>query len=233
MLKLEDIVVEHEGNTYSMGVEEEDGKIFTTMPDNLHELESPSDIYRVIEKLRDAFKPPEEAIINNIEYNPNAAKFFKERFQQRQLETMYYLSLGYNDEVIAQNMLIGKTSVMNYITSINYRIIGWPDHLDKRVSIAMNFPKAFPHIFPMRQYDPIELTDRKYEIARMIAEGRTNSSIAEELVISASTVKSHVKNISRKIGDQLPSGYDYHVHIANIFSSGAFYSESNNPTGVR
>ncbi|MCB9128403.1 MAG: response regulator transcription factor [Ardenticatenales bacterium] len=45
----------------------------------------------------------------------------------------------------------------------------------------------------------IELTDREMEILRLIAEGKNNCTIAEALVISEKTVKSHVSNILSKL----------------------------------
>ncbi|HEX8075143.1 MAG TPA: helix-turn-helix transcriptional regulator [Thermoleophilaceae bacterium] len=44
------------------------------------------------------------------------------------------------------------------------------------------------------------LTEREREILSMISAGATNAEIANRLVISQSTVKSHVKNILRKLG---------------------------------
>lgn len=44
------------------------------------------------------------------------------------------------------------------------------------------------------------LTNRENEIAYLIAEGLKNRQIAEELVLSEATVKSHVKHILRKLG---------------------------------
>jgi NarL family two-component system response regulator LiaR len=44
-----------------------------------------------------------------------------------------------------------------------------------------------------------ELTDREMEVLTLIARGYTNQKIAEELVISISTVKGHVSNILGKL----------------------------------
>ena len=47
---------------------------------------------------------------------------------------------------------------------------------------------------------PDELTPREAEVLRLIAEGLTNGEIADRLVVSAATVKSHVNHIFAKIG---------------------------------
>ena len=44
-----------------------------------------------------------------------------------------------------------------------------------------------------------ELSNRELEVLRLIADGASNSSIAEQLVISEKTVKSHVSNIFSKL----------------------------------
>jgi DNA-binding NarL/FixJ family response regulator len=52
---------------------------------------------------------------------------------------------------------------------------------------------APPHLpFP-------ELTDREREILAMIARGRTNQEIADDLVVSLKTVRNHVSNIFAKL----------------------------------
>jgi LuxR family maltose regulon positive regulatory protein len=46
------------------------------------------------------------------------------------------------------------------------------------------------------------LTDREREVLRLLAEGRSNQAIAEELVVAVGTVKRHVSNIMSKLGVQ-------------------------------
>jgi pimeloyl-ACP methyl ester carboxylesterase/DNA-binding CsgD family transcriptional regulator len=48
--------------------------------------------------------------------------------------------------------------------------------------------------------DVAQLTSREVEVLRLIAEGRSNQEIAQELVISINTVTNHVKNILGKTG---------------------------------
>jgi DNA-binding NarL/FixJ family response regulator len=45
-----------------------------------------------------------------------------------------------------------------------------------------------------------ELTRRELEVLAMLAEGETNARIAQRLVLSQDTVKTHVKHILRKLG---------------------------------
>jgi DNA-binding NarL/FixJ family response regulator len=47
---------------------------------------------------------------------------------------------------------------------------------------------------------PDDLTPREVEVLQLIAEGLTNAEIAQRLVVSAATVKSHVNHIFAKIG---------------------------------
>jgi two-component system nitrate/nitrite response regulator NarL len=48
-------------------------------------------------------------------------------------------------------------------------------------------------------YSEYELTDREMQVLRLVAQGDSNSQIAEQLYISVNTVKTHIKNILSKL----------------------------------
>ncbi len=51
-----------------------------------------------------------------------------------------------------------------------------------------------------READALQaLTPREREVFRLVAQGCTNAEIAERLVLSEKTVKTHVRNISNKL----------------------------------
>jgi DNA-binding NarL/FixJ family response regulator len=65
--------------------------------------------------------------------------------------------------------------------------------IQHHVLAAVNAPQAAGE-------PPDDLTPREIEVLVLIAEGLTNAEIAERLVVSAATVKSHVNHIFAKIG---------------------------------
>ena len=48
--------------------------------------------------------------------------------------------------------------------------------------------------------EKLGLTEREYDVLRLIVQGRTNSEIAAELYVSEATVKTHINHIFAKLG---------------------------------
>jgi DNA-binding NarL/FixJ family response regulator len=59
-------------------------------------------------------------------------------------------------------------------------------------------PEPAPEVEPARELP--ELSARELGVLELVAAGRTNRRIGEELGLSALTVKSHLARISRKLG---------------------------------
>ena len=55
-------------------------------------------------------------------------------------------------------------------------------------------------IVPVRQKKPDDLSSREREVAILIARGKSNGEIAEELVVSKRTIEKHIANIRSKLG---------------------------------
>ena len=53
---------------------------------------------------------------------------------------------------------------------------------------------------PIQRRSGLGLTDREFEVLRLVAAGRSNRDIAAELFISAKTASVHVSNILAKLG---------------------------------
>lgn len=77
--------------------------------------------------------------------------------------------------------------------------IGQAMNLEQSVAYAQNIPF---HQLGERQAKgkADDLTEREREVARLIAEGKTNRQIANELVLSQRTVEKHAANILSKLG---------------------------------
>ena len=70
---------------------------------------------------------------------------------------------------------------------------------------------------PRRGRDPLEeLTDRERQVLALMAEGRTNRAIAEELVIAEHTVEKHVSNVMGKL--RIPASADDHRRVLAVLT---------------
>ena len=65
--------------------------------------------------------------------------------------------------------------------------------------------KPHPHAAKMQE-EPNELTPREIDVLRLVSRGLANKEIADKLNIGLTTVISHRKNITEKLGIKSASG---------------------------
>jgi DNA-binding NarL/FixJ family response regulator len=66
-----------------------------------------------------------------------------------------------------------------------------------------------------REDDPLtELTPREREVLALMAEGRSNAAIAEQLVVTERAVEKHVTSIFSKLG--LPASSEDHRRVLAV-----------------
>ncbi len=58
-----------------------------------------------------------------------------------------------------------------------------------------------PEVFTVneRELEKLNLTNREYEVLKLLAQGHSNTEIAERLFLSVSTIKTHVSNLFVKM----------------------------------
>jgi serine/threonine-protein kinase PknK len=70
---------------------------------------------------------------------------------------------------------------------------------------------------PRRRDDALEhLTDREREVLALMAEGRSNKAIAEQLFVTEHTVEKHVKSILGTL--RLPQSPDNHRRVLAVLT---------------
>ena len=68
-----------------------------------------------------------------------------------------------------------------------------------------NHTQKNKHLFPELTLEKInsvltnKLSDREFDVTRLIYDGKTNNQIAETLFVSINTIKAHIKNIYLKL----------------------------------
>ena len=109
----------------------------------------------------------------------------------------------YVEERYAADLLAANTSGIGYL--LKDRVADVSSFLDALRRVASGGtaldPEVVAQLLLRRQNDPLEaLTPRERDVLALMAEGRSNSGIAEALVVSESAVAKHINNIFAKLG---------------------------------
>jgi DNA-binding NarL/FixJ family response regulator len=122
----------------------------------------------------------------------------------------------YVEERYATDLLSGSTSAVGYL--LKDRVAHVEDFLDALRRVAAGGtaldPEVVAQLLIRRRDDPRDrLTPREQEVLRLMAEGRSNSGIAEALRVSYSAVEKYVSNIFAKL-DLPPTDTDHRRVLA-------------------
>ncbi|WP_327270655.1 MULTISPECIES: response regulator transcription factor [unclassified Streptomyces] len=123
----------------------------------------------------------------------------------------------YVEERYATELLAGSTRGVGYL--LKDRVADVRDFVDAVVRVAGGGTALDPEVVAQllgrsRKQDVLAgLTPREREVLGLMAEGRTNSAVARQLVVSDGAVEKHVSNIFLKLG-LAPSDGDHRRVLA-------------------
>jgi DNA-binding NarL/FixJ family response regulator len=117
-------------------------------------------------------------------------------------DTAVLLLSQYVEERYAADLLTANTSGVGYL--LKQRVADVEQFVDALRRVASGGtaldPQVISQLLLRRQSDPLErLTPREREVLALMAEGRSNVGIAEQLVVSESAVAKHINSILTKL----------------------------------
>jgi DNA-binding NarL/FixJ family response regulator len=121
------------------------------------------------------------------------------------------------EEQYATELLAGNTSGVGYLLKDRVADVG--DFVDAVVRVANGGTALDPEVVSQllgrsrKQNVLVTLTPREREVLGFMAEGRTNTAIAQSMVVSDGAVEKHVSNIFGKLG-LAPSETDHRRVLA-------------------
>jgi DNA-binding NarL/FixJ family response regulator len=134
-------------------------------------------------------------------------------------ETAILVVSQYVEPTYATELLADGRGGIGYL--LKDRIMDVDDFVDavRRVAeggTALD-PEVVAQLFSSRQSGPLEaLTPREREVLGLMAEGRSNAAIAQELVLTVGAVEKHIANILLKLG--LPPSETDHRRVLAVLT---------------
>jgi DNA-binding NarL/FixJ family response regulator len=139
-------------------------------------------------------------------------------------DTAVLLLSQYVEERYAADLLSSRGGGIGYL--LKQRVADVEEFIDalRRVAgggTALD-PQVVSQLLLRRNSDPLErLTPRERDVLKLMAEGRSNTAIAEQLVVGESAVGKHINNIFAKL-DLPPADGDHRRVLAVLrFLEGA------------
>jgi DNA-binding CsgD family transcriptional regulator/tetratricopeptide (TPR) repeat protein len=83
-----------------------------------------------------------------------------------------------------------------------FQELGMHPFVDQAAAVALEVQTSLPRVEKPPSRFPDRLSIREVEVLQLVARGRSNQQIADELILSAKTIARHVSNIFDKIGVQ-------------------------------
>lgn len=133
------------------------------------------------------------------------------------MATAVLLLSQYVEERYAADLLTTNTGGVGYL--LKQRVADVEDFIDalRRVESGGTVldPEVVAQLLLRRASDPLDrLTPREREVLTLMAEGRSNSGIARQLVVSDSAVAKHINSIFTKL--DLPSVDSDHRRVLAV-----------------
>jgi len=171
---------------------------------------------------RVGFSKPDVAVVDirmpptHTDEGLRAAKQIRERYPQvGVLVLSQYVEPGYAMELLSESsegvgyLLKDRVSDIEEFASAVRRVAQGGSALDPAVVSQL--------VGRRRRDDPLaELTPREREVLELMAEGRSNTGIAERLVVTERAVEKHVTSIFQKLG--LPQAQEDHRRVLAVLT---------------
>jgi DNA-binding NarL/FixJ family response regulator len=140
--------------------------------------------------------------------------------RRRQPEVGILILSQYVEERYATDLLSGGSSGVGYL--LKDRVADVSDFLAAARRVAAGGmaidPEVVSQLLSRRRRSDLldELTPREAEVLGLMAEGHTNSAIAERLVVTNGAVEKHVRNVFMKLG--LPQTDQQHRRVLAVLT---------------
>ncbi len=176
-------------------------------------------LVKVVGELADAGEPP-DVVVADVRMPPSHTDEGLRaavRLRARHPGLAVLVLSQYVEEQYATELLAGSGRGVGYL--LKDRVADVREFADAVVRVARDGTALDPEVVAQllgrsRRQDVLAgLTPREREVLGLMAEGRTNSAIARQLVVSDGAVEKHVGNIFLKLG-LAPGGEDHRRVLA-------------------